>query len=74
MDILVLSNTKNGNKYLLVIMDTLTKHCWAFLMPNQEAETVVSAFLNILALGIPAHILTDRGVQFTSKLFTSLCD
>ena len=74
MDILMLSMMQSGDKYLLVIVDTFTKFCWAFPMPNQEAETVISAFLKVLAFGTPAHVLMDRGMQFTSKLFTSLCN
>ena len=47
MDILALSMTHHGDKYLLVIVDTLIKFCWAFPMLNQEAKTVISAFLTV---------------------------
>ena len=74
MDILALPTTQGGNKYLLVIVHMFTEFSWAFPVPNQEAGTVVGAFLKVLNFGTPAHVLTDRGVQFTSKLFTTLCD
>ncbi len=63
----------SGNKYVLVIIDKLTRFCILELMPNQEAETVLKKFVeNMLRMGFPHHVFTDRGTQFTSHLAAGL--
>ncbi len=70
MDILGVSKmSMSGNKYILVIINKLTRFCILEAMPNQEAETVLKKFVaNMLQLGFPCHVFTDRGMQFTSHL------
>ncbi len=74
MDILGISKmSSSGNKYVLVIIDKLTRLCILEAMPNQEAETVLKKFItNMLQLGFPCHVFTDRGTQFTSHLAEGL--
>ena len=55
------------------MVDTLTKYVWAEPIPNQEADTVLKAFLKIFAFGAPKEILMDQGVQFMSKLYAAMC-
>ncbi len=46
MDILGISKMScSGNKYVLVIIDKLTRFCILEAMPNQEAETVLKLFV-----------------------------
>ena len=61
MDILSLPQTQLGNQYLLAIVDSLTKFCWAEPMPDQEASTVANAFLKLTTFGLPKSCLTDQG-------------
>ena len=64
-----------GVCYFLSMIDQ-TSH-WFEIVPlqNIEAKTVCSAFINhwISRYGVPTHILTDRGLQFTSHMMQQLC-
>ncbi len=74
MDILGIGKpSASGNKYVLVIVDKLTRFCLLEAMPNQEALTVMSTFVCVmLHMGFLCHIFTDRGTQFTSELAAGL--
>ncbi len=56
-----------------LITDKLTRFYILEAMPNQEAEMVLKKFvMNMLQLGFPRHVFTDRGTQFTSRLAEGL--
>ena len=50
-----LPTTKQGNKYILVIMDLLTKWTEAIAIPNLESSTICTAFVDnfITKFGTP---------------------
>ena len=64
----------NGYKYLLTIIDRFTR--WPEVIPLRDIETttVAQAFLEnyVARFGICEEILSDRGSQFTSKLWDAL--
>jgi transposase InsO family protein len=64
-----------GNKYVLVCIDLFTKFVVAVPLPDQQAETVASAFLYkwILVMGPPLRLHSDQGRNFESELFSNLC-
>ena len=70
-----LKRTHNGNQYILVMIDALTKWPEAMAIPNQTAETIAKMFVeNIICRhGMPKALLTDRGTNFVSKLFKNIC-
>lgn len=61
-------------RYLLTLVDRFTS--WPVAEPLQDitAETVARALIRcwVSHYGIPQHIITDRGTQFTSELFAKL--
>jgi hypothetical protein len=66
--------TRQGNKYILSIIDYYTKYAEAVALPNQEAETVVRALEQVFARhGMPSVLLTDQGRNFESHLVASMC-
>lgn len=67
--------TTEGNRYLLVFVDHLTKYSEVVAMPDQKAETVAKKFVELVILrhGVPQQILTDQGPNFTSRLFQDVC-
>ena len=72
MDIIgPLPKTGEGNRYLLVFVEYLSK--WAEAVPLREitAETVALAYLETIVcrFGAPECVLTDMGSQFTLELF-----
>ena len=61
MDILgPLPPTRQGNRYILVIMDYFTKWPEAYALPNQEARVVAKAFIEgfVCRHGIPEELHT----------------
>jgi Integrase zinc binding domain/Integrase core domain len=68
--------TENGNKYIIVAMDYLTK--WPEAKPVKEATaeaTVNFIYEDIISRhGCPAIILTDRGTHFNNQLLKKLCE
>ena len=70
-----LPQSDQGNIYVLVICDYFTKYVEAFALPDQQAETVAMAFLEgwVTRLGVPRELHTDRGSNFESEVFTTMC-
>ena len=66
----------DGFRYLLTCVDRFTRWPEAIPMGDIRAETVADAFFSgwIARYGTPATITTDRGAQFESKLWDSLCN
>ena len=60
----------NGNRYILVFMDYFTKWPEAFALKDQTAATIAKVFVEdiIFRYGAPKRLLTDKGLNFTSKL------
>ena len=54
--------TSNGNCYIVIFMDYLTKWPEAFAIPDQKAETTSLLFLehNVCRHGIPEELLTGH--------------
>ena len=66
--------TREGNKYILVIQEYLTKFPWAFAMPDQKAHRVAQILVEniLLEYGTPRVLLTDLGTNFTSKVLNQV--
>jgi transposase InsO family protein len=69
-----LPETVKGNKYVLVICDRFSRWVVLVAMPDMSATTVADAFVEeiIYVFGCPSKVLSDRGSQFTSKMFRRL--
>lgn len=70
-----LPTSECGNKYILSLMDDLTRFVDFVAMPNQEAGTVAKIlFEQILSrYTLPKKLVTDQGTQFTGEMFKKLC-
>ena len=66
--------SKNGNRYIIVAMDYLTK--WPEAKPVKEAtadETIKFLYEDIITRhGCPQRILSDRGTHFNNQLMEKL--
>lgn len=61
--------SRNGNRYILTLVDYATRFPEAVPLPSIETERVAEALVDIFSrVGVPSEILTDRGSQFTSDL------
>jgi len=67
--------TTQGNRYLIVAMDYLTK--WPEARPMKQARAIDVAefiFKEIISRhGVPEIILTDRGTEFNNQWINELC-
>lgn len=68
--------TESGNKYLLTFQDTFTKYPEAVAIPDQKVHTVAKTFVNtiICRFRCPKTITTDLGSNFTSEMFSEICN
>ncbi|OMJ07578.1 Transposon Tf2-6 polyprotein [Smittium culicis] len=67
--------TENGNKYILVITDLLTRWVDAVEVSNTTVETTVDILEKLLISyhGRPGKLLSDNGAAFTSQLMNAFC-
>ena len=65
-----------GNRYVLVVMDHLTKWAEAFAMPDQTAETVASIFVTefVCGYGTPTQLHSEQRKQFEADQFQRMFD
>ena len=66
----------NGNKYIHVFTEYFTKYAETAAAKTQDAQVTAELFnrLVITRHGTPEKLLTDRGKNFQSNLFLSLCE
>ncbi|CAC5401788.1 unnamed protein product [Mytilus coruscus] len=77
MDLLgPLPQSRQGNKFILIVSDYFTRWIEAYPIPDIQAHTICRVFIAefISRYGIPRQIHTDRGAQFTSQWFKEICD
>ena len=75
MDVIQLPLTTRGKKYVVVFMDYFTKWVEAYVVPDQQAQTIVRLLVeNIVCRhGVPQELLSDRGSNFLSELMLEVC-
>ena len=67
--------TDDGNCYILVFQDFLTKWPLAYAMPDQKSERIARILVQevIPLFGVPEALLSDRGTNLLSHLMLDLC-
>ena len=62
--------------YLLVIVDRFSRFMNAIPMVGISAQECTDAFIRhwVAWVGCPQHLFTDRGTQFTSSTWKSMCE
>ena len=70
-----LKETKEGYKYILLIVESYSKFPEAFEMRTQEATEVADILYNniICRYGVFDSLVSDRGTNFMSKVISRLC-
>ncbi|KAK8772700.1 hypothetical protein V5799_024055 [Amblyomma americanum] len=69
-----LVRSKKGNKYILVVIDNLTKYVRLFPSRDTSAKSVIKSCEDFtFRHSLPERIITDRGTCFTSKAFEEFC-
>ena len=70
-----LPTTEQGNRYVLVFQDFLTKWPMVYAMPDQKSLRIAELLVNevIPQFGVPESLLSDRGTNLLSHLMTDVC-
>ena len=76
MDLVEPLPASNGCCHLLTIIDRFSRWPEAIPLTNTDTTTVTRALLAnwISRFGVPKEIISDRGAQFTSQLWTSVAN
>ena len=65
-------SSRNGNIYILIVVDEYSRYPFAFPCRDQSTETVISCLNQLFTLfGLPDSIHSDRGSSFTSERIRS---
>ena len=64
----------DGNRYVLVLTDNLSKYVIAEAVPDCTAKTAAKFFVEkfILVHGVPERLITDNGVHFSNALMKTI--
>ena len=76
VDILELTRTSSGNRYVIVFTDYLTKWVEAFAIRDMKSDTVAKILVNetICRHGAPKQLLSDQGANFLSNVMKNVCE
>ena len=59
--------SKNGNRYMLTVIDEFSRFPFAFPCPDLSARSVIRCLCSLFSLfGVPAYVHSDRGSSFMS--------
>ncbi len=64
--------SKSGSKFLLMVKCQNTRYPAAFPLQKITTEVIVKALSQFIAIFIPRIIQSDRGTNFTSKMFAEI--
>ena len=69
-----LPRTQKGERFILSVMDCFSRYLILIPMKNHTAETVSrSLYERVIAyFGVPENILSDRGAEFTGKIWANI--
>ncbi|CAI6371848.1 unnamed protein product [Macrosiphum euphorbiae] len=63
-----------GLRYILVIVDNLTKYVTLYAVSNTGSEPLIKCMqLFVKQYGLPGRLITDRGTCYTSGAFEDFC-
>jgi hypothetical protein len=58
-----LSRQNRGHRYIITVIDCLSKYTWARAIKNKKSESIIEAFKDIFESDnrIRAYVRTDKG-------------
>jgi transposase InsO family protein len=70
-----LPTSREGFWYIFTIINRTSRWLEAIPLTNMETDTIVDTLIAnwVCRFGAPAVVTSDRGAQFTSAVWTSLC-
>ena len=75
VDIMELPRTTQGNRYVVVFQDFLSKFPLVFPVPDQKSLWIAKLLVEevVPLFGVPEALLSDRGANLLSHLMKELC-
>jgi len=72
-DILEMSASRRGHRYIVVVIDDLTRFTWIRATASKDAHTVAQFLIDIgTSFGFPSAIKTDQGKEFSNHIMQEL--
>ena len=72
VDMQSLSRVNNGYKYILMVIDVLSKYAWSIPLKSKTGVEVTNAFKRIFARNKPRMLWVDHGKEFYNKSMEQL--
>ena len=72
IDVQKLATENKGNKYILTVIDSLSKYAWAIPIKDKSGDSIVAAFKKIFHKRRPRKLRTDRGKEFLNSKVQNL--
>ena len=74
IDLVSMSDTVRGNRYLLTAEDSFSRYCCIYAIPNKEACTVAKVLVDqhFNIYGLPDQLHSDNGREFVNNLWKEL--
>lgn len=69
IDLRSLRRHNKGHKYILTVIDVLSKYAWSFPLKNKTSKEVLTAFKKVIKERKPLRLNVDQGSEFLSKVF-----
>ena len=75
IDVMELSKTAKGNRYVIVMQDFLTKWPLVFPAPDQKATRIARLLVEevLPMFGVPEALLSDRGTNLLANVVQDVC-
>lgn len=67
VDMQEFSKYNEGHKYIITIIDVLSKYAWAIAIKDKRGNTVMNSFEKVFKERMPQYIRTDRGTEYLNK-------
>lgn len=72
MDVSWFSKHNDGTRFLLVVIDVLSRYAWVRPLKTKDGKSVADAMKSILKERVPTKIQSDMGKEFLNRNFNSL--
>lgn len=73
IDLVSVCPSREGNKYIITVIDYFTKHASARAIPNKSAANVASFLFDLMTtFGFPKVMISDQGREFCNQLIEEL--
>ncbi|CAK1581105.1 unnamed protein product [Parnassius mnemosyne] len=72
IDMQLVSKENKNFRFILTVIDTVSKYAWAFPIKTKSKEDVCYNFMKLLKTRVPKNLQTDNGTQFYNDKFKKI--